>query len=102
MDLSLTDASRLLGKTPRQVRYLIKNGRLPARKVGNRWVIDSEALPLSQGQLQAARRRAQAVKDVVEEALGPHTRPARLKYSVRQVAAFATVGGWVQGQVSCG
>ena len=38
MKLSLTDASHLLGKTPRQVRYLIKENKIPALKVGGRWL----------------------------------------------------------------
>jgi hypothetical protein len=89
MKLSLTDASALLDKTPRQVRYLIGQGQLGAQKVNGRWVIDSESLPLSEHQILARRRKAEQLRDTVEAALGPHTRSARLKYSVRQLAAFS-------------
>ena len=34
MQLSLQEAMQILGKTRRQVLYMIEQGRLPARKVG--------------------------------------------------------------------
>jgi excisionase family DNA binding protein len=40
MQLSLQEAVQILGKTRRQVLYMIEQGRLPARKVGGRWVIE--------------------------------------------------------------
>jgi excisionase family DNA binding protein len=88
MELSLTDAARLLGKSPRQVRYLIKNGKLTATKDGARWRIQSEDLPLSEGQLRARARKAQDARDLVEQALGPHGRLADKRYSVRDLRAF--------------
>ena len=33
------EISRELGITPRQCIYLLENGRLPATKLGNRWVV---------------------------------------------------------------
>lgn len=89
MDLSLTDASHLLGKTPRQVRYMIKNGHLQARKIGRRWVIDDAALPLTEGQRRAHQRKATELREAVDHALGPHTKAADRKYSVRQITAFS-------------
>ena len=53
MQLTIDQAAIRLGKTARQVRYLIQSERLPARKVGGRWVIESENLPLSEGQEKA-------------------------------------------------
>jgi hypothetical protein len=31
--------ARALGVSPRQCIYMLENGRLPAQKLGNRWVI---------------------------------------------------------------
>jgi hypothetical protein len=58
MQLSLADAAIALGRSQRQIRYLIQTGGLAARKEGGRWVIDSADLPLSAGQRQAAGRVA--------------------------------------------
>ncbi|MCB9795822.1 MAG: hypothetical protein H6741_24260 [Alphaproteobacteria bacterium] len=91
MELSLSDAARLLGKTPRQLRYLIKMGKVPATKADNgRWVLKSEELPLSEGQLRARARHAGELREAVEAALGPHLEGRGAKpYSVRETAAFA-------------
>jgi hypothetical protein len=88
MDLSLVDASRLLGKTPRQVRYMIKQGRLKARKDGVRWVISDADLPLSDAQRRAQAKKAQELREIVEGALGPHLRSGKRTYGVRDLQAF--------------
>ncbi len=54
MDLLLSEAARLLDKSESQVRYMIKSGRLAARKVDGRWRIRREDLPRTAGQLRAA------------------------------------------------
>jgi len=87
MDLSLTQAAQLLGKTRRQVEYLIKTGRLPAKKVGTRWLIADSDLPLSPSQRQARERKAAALQTVAEEVLGA-TAP-KTRYSLRDLKAFA-------------
>ena len=48
MQLTLEQAATRLGKSLRQVRYMIKSQRLPAQKVGGRWMVDSADLPLSE------------------------------------------------------
>lgn len=88
MELSLTEASHLLGKTPRQVRYLIKLGKLSARKDRGRWVVQSEDLPLSEGQLRARSRKVHELRDAVDEALGAAGRVADRRFSVRDLRAF--------------
>lgn len=75
--LSLADAAALLGKSRRQVRYMIQQGRLPARKVAGRWVIEREELPLSRGQERAVARKAAALAQAVDAALAPAMRGAR-------------------------
>ena len=49
MQLTLDQAATRLGKTARQIRYLIQSERLSAKKVGGRWVIESKDFPLSEG-----------------------------------------------------
>ncbi len=87
MQLSLTQAAQLLGKTRRQVEYLIRQGRLPAKKVGGRWQIDETDLPLSPGRRQAERRRADHLRDAAAEVLDRSA--PRPRYSMRDLQAFA-------------
>jgi hypothetical protein len=89
MYLSLQQAADRLGKTPRQVRYLIRTGRLTAQKVGGRWVVESADLPLSAGQRAAVERRERQLRAAVEEGLGLSDVPQRPpRYSVRDLKAF--------------
>lgn len=46
MDLSLPEAAQLLGKSERQLRYLIREQRIQAKEQGTRWT-----LPISKAQL---------------------------------------------------
>lgn len=85
----MTQTAQLLGKTRRQVEYLIKQGRLPARKVGGRWQVEESDLDLSPGQRQAARRRADARRDTALEVL-EGTSP-RNRYSMTDLHAFQAV-----------
>jgi excisionase family DNA binding protein len=86
MDLTLTQAAQLLGKTRRQVEYLIKTGRLPAKKVGTHWVVEDSDLPLSPAQRQAQERKTAALHAVAEEVLGATT--PKIRYSLRDLKAF--------------
>ena len=85
MKLSIAEAASSLGKSVRQVRYMIDNGRLPARKIGGRWVIDSDALPRSEGQRQAKQRRHDSLRQVVDEALDRSPRRAAKRFSFRDL-----------------
>lgn len=44
MEISIKDAADLLGKSERTVRHMAQTGRLPARRVGSRWLIDRDDL----------------------------------------------------------
>ncbi len=44
MEISIKDAAELLGKSERTVRHMAQTGRLPARRVGSRWLIDRDDL----------------------------------------------------------
>lgn len=90
VDLSLEEAATRLGKSVRQVRYLIKNGQLTATKIGGRWVIDDAALPLSPAQRQHTHRKLDRIEQKAEATLAPETvaeQPAPV-YSVRRLRAF--------------
>ncbi len=71
MDLLLSETARLLDKTESQVRYMIKSGRLKARKVDGRWRIRREDLPRTAGQLRAAERKLERAADLATEVLKP-------------------------------
>lgn len=79
MNLSLNQAAERLGKTRRQIRYLIQQGKLPARKDGGRWVVDAADLPLSAAQQAAGARRDAELRDAADRALGPRRPPWSLK-----------------------
>lgn len=93
MMLSLAQAATLLGKSPRQVRYMIKSGQLAASKVDNCWAIDEAALPLTAAQRSALETRAAAARDAFERALAPAeaaTQRSRERYySVTRLEAFS-------------
>ena len=44
MEISIKDAAELLGKSERTVRHMAQTGRLPARRIGSRWLIDRDDL----------------------------------------------------------
>jgi hypothetical protein len=89
MELTLEEAAVKLGKSPRQVRYLIKSERVPARKVAGRWFVNLAELPQSDGQAQAESRKTRQLRAAVEEALElPSEPPTTRRYSVRDLKAF--------------
>lgn len=89
MDLSLTEAARLLGKSERQTRYLVRGGKIPARKTENgRWLIRREDLPLSAGQERAERQKSERAARLAEEILRPGDTPTEKTYSVRELRAY--------------
>ena len=84
----------MLGKSERQVRYLIRQGKLEAKKEGKRWRIDSDALPLDEAERQRLGQRLDRAREQVESAFAPAAKAvggegeARERYSVRRLAAF--------------
>ncbi len=88
MRLTLEQAAEQLGKSRRQIRYLINSGKLLASKDGHRWYVDSENLSRSPGQRQADRRKREQLAEVVDESLALPTERSRQRYSVRDLRAF--------------
>jgi excisionase family DNA binding protein len=58
MEISIKDAAELLGKSERTVRHMAQTGRLPARRIGARWLINREDL---------LQRKASGVTDSDED-----------------------------------
>ena len=71
MHVSLHEAAALLGKTRRQVVYMIEQGQLPAAKVGGRWVIERSLLSADTAVQQRASQQEARLRAAVEEALTP-------------------------------
>jgi excisionase family DNA binding protein len=84
MDLSLQQAADILGKTRRQVIYMIGQGRLPGKKVGGRWVIDRVDLQADEAVRQRTLQKQERLKAVVEDVLTPT--PER-RYGIRDLKA---------------
>ena len=86
--LTIPEAAAKLGKSPRQIRYSIKSGELPAQLSGGRWLIDASALSLSQGQLAALERKQRQLRLAVEDSLDLPAKGHRPRYSIRDLEAF--------------
>ncbi|MDJ0840189.1 MAG: helix-turn-helix domain-containing protein [Acidobacteriota bacterium] len=87
MNLSLAEAARLMGKTTRQVRYLIAKEKIPAQKVGGRWFIDRESLPISKGAERARERKVAKAVHISRDVLRVPG-PPRKHYTVLDLKAF--------------
>ena len=47
MKMTISEAARYLGKSQRQMRYMLKLGQLKGNKVDGRWVFEQAELPVS-------------------------------------------------------
>ena len=78
MQLTLSEAAAVLGKSERQVRYLISQGKLGASKSAGRWVIDSGKLKARLRHPDAEVRSADGVFDYLGYRISPKgIRPTR-------------------------
>lgn len=66
MEVGVREAAALLGCSPRAVRARLVRGDLPGRKVGSRWRIRTEELPLTEAQRRRVLERAGDMRAVVE------------------------------------
>ena len=89
MKMSLSQAAAALGRSQHQVRHLIKTGKLAAKKVVGRWLIDSADLPLTEAQRQQLGEQVAAARESMDKGLRPAAKAAdKAAYSVRAMAAF--------------
>lgn len=88
MLLTLDQIASRLGKSQRQIRYLIKTGRLQAQKSGGRWFIDTDDLELSDGQQKSLDRRQRQLRAAVEEGLQLADEEQPKRYSLLDLVAF--------------
>jgi hypothetical protein len=85
------EAARLLGKSPRQIRYMLKQGELKGEKVEGRWVFDDAKLPRSPAQERARQQKTAELEAAVNEGLDAVVRKPRGRgYSVGDLVAFRT------------
>ncbi len=85
MDISIKEAAELLGKSQRTVRHMAQTGRIPARRIGSRWLIkraDVDAIkagkkPPSETQASEPTAEAEAAPKPAEHAAprAPQPRP---------------------------
>jgi excisionase family DNA binding protein len=84
--VSIQEAAPQLGVGPRRVRALIKQGRLPARKIGSQWVVELDGVPARPPGRPIAARNAWALLAIASgdrpEWVGPSER-SRLKRYLR-------------------
>jgi hypothetical protein len=88
MQLTLEEAATRLGKSRRQVLYMIRQDRLPARKIAGHWFIDSDDLPLNEDRHRRSERKQRQFKAAVEEALEVTNEDMKARYSVRDLKAL--------------
>ncbi len=78
-----------MNKSQRQVRYMIKEGRLKAHKDGSRWVINRDDLLLPPAQVLRGIDDQARIKEILESALGTGgTKGEARRYSVTDLRAF--------------
>lgn len=98
MRLSLSQAATLLGKSERQLRYLVKTGQIPATKADGKWSIDEADLPLTASQRSAIDARAEAARRAFEGALPPTDKPDQPDAGRERVYTVTKLEAFRQGQ----
>ena len=91
MKLTLEQAATRLGKSQRQVLYMIRQGRLSAEKLAGRWFIDADAVPplLNEPQQETQTRKQRQLRAAVDKALALEPEDQRQgRYSIRNLKAF--------------
>lgn len=101
MDVGIAEASAQLGVSPQRVRQLVQDGLLPARRIGGRWVFDTEALARRAETRRVGRpfssRVAWGLIGLLESGQAPDLDPAersRLRARLRRQPELAEVAQW--------
>ncbi len=100
MELTIAQVAARLGKTDRQVRYLIQTEKLAAHMNAGRWWVRAEDLPLSEGQEAAVEREdARLTQEVTETSPEPpRVRGRRYQRGLRR---FEQTWAWISTQARC-
>lgn len=88
MQLTLSEAAALLGKSERQVRYLISHGKLSASKSGGRWVVDAQTLKAQGADSRAASANVTQSAELDRRLAAAAEVPPARRYSVRDLRAY--------------
>ena len=88
MQLTIDQAAAAMGKSARQIRYLIQQGRVQARKVQGRWLIDGDSLPNGASKQKASARKVEQIQETVENALDLPPRSQTKRFTVRSLKAI--------------
>ena len=88
MQLTLNETAARLGKSVRQIRYMITQNRLPAQRDGKRWLVNEDDLPESAAQNRVGKKRRQRFERKSEHNLAPPPQGDSKSYSVLQLRAF--------------
>ena len=85
---TLSEAAAQLGKSERQVRYMIRQGDLKALKVSGRWYVPAEAIEKTPARTARRQPKAEALRAAVDQALDA-VAPAHAKpWTVRNIRAI--------------
>jgi excisionase family DNA binding protein len=80
MDVSVEEAAKVLGVSPRRVRALAASGEIPARRLGRAWAIDLDArIPARPPGRRLSARSAWGVLGLCEEDLSRSERQRALE-----------------------
>lgn len=69
MEITLNEAAKILGRPARTLRDQVSRGAIPGSKIGGKWVLHSDKLPLTERQRRAVQARAEEIRASVEEVL---------------------------------
>lgn len=105
MDVGVAEASAQLGVSPQRVRQLVQGGTLPARRIGGRWVFDTEALARRVEARRVGRpfspRVAWGLIGLLESGQAPDLDPAersRLRARLRRGPELGEVAQWCRNR----
>ncbi len=93
MEVTIREAAQIVGRSTRAVRNMAQSGRVKARRVGRRWMVDRESLNSVLGPAPDVRRTQVAeLREKLNQSLDratptPPETSQRSYYSVRQLDA---------------